>query len=150
MTEKQKAYAAARAPLKSHIPYIKAAYGYKCAFCGNTPEKDDDLEVHHIIPLADGGHDIFENVVCLCHDCHWKAHNGEIDWFDLFKLSKTEIQVFLAWSLLCDSWDLDSVGQKLESEEGLNTKKQIKDYLMGNKKYASGAHECYFPRGYDH
>lgn len=29
-----------------------------------------DLSAHHIKPRAEGGADIFENLVCLCHPCH--------------------------------------------------------------------------------
>jgi 5-methylcytosine-specific restriction endonuclease McrA len=33
-------------------------------------------EVHHIMPLAEGGHDTIENVVCLCPAHHREAHLG--------------------------------------------------------------------------
>ncbi len=34
------------------------------------------LEVHHWIPLADGGHDTIENAAALCPNCHKQAHFG--------------------------------------------------------------------------
>lgn len=34
------------------------------------------LEVHHTIPLADGGPDTLDNVVALCPNCHRKRHYG--------------------------------------------------------------------------
>jgi len=34
------------------------------------------LEVHHSIPLADGGEDTVENAVAVCPNCHRKAHHG--------------------------------------------------------------------------
>lgn len=34
------------------------------------------LEVHHVIPLAQGGEDSLENVVAICPNCHRKAHYG--------------------------------------------------------------------------
>ncbi|PFL57175.1 endonuclease [Bacillus cereus] len=34
------------------------------------------LEVHHVIPLAQGGEDSVENAVGLCPNCHRKAHYG--------------------------------------------------------------------------
>ncbi len=34
------------------------------------------LEVHHIVPLADGGNDTVENAVALCPNCHRKRHYG--------------------------------------------------------------------------
>ena len=35
---------------------------------------DPFLETHHIIPLAEGGPDIIENVATLCPNCHRKMH----------------------------------------------------------------------------
>ena len=34
------------------------------------------LEVHHVLPLADGGADTVENTLALCPNCHRKAHFG--------------------------------------------------------------------------
>ncbi|MBB1125910.1 HNH endonuclease [Thiospirillum jenense] len=34
------------------------------------------LEVHHIIPLKEGGEDTIDNVVALCPNCHRKRHYG--------------------------------------------------------------------------
>ena len=34
------------------------------------------LEVHHRIPLADGGDDTVANAIALCPNCHRKAHFG--------------------------------------------------------------------------
>ncbi|CAN0604767.1 unnamed protein product, partial [Ectocarpus sp. 12 AP-2014] len=34
------------------------------------------LEVHHIIPLAESGHDAVENTMALCPNCHREAHFG--------------------------------------------------------------------------
>lgn len=45
-------------------PFIRASNG--------TPY----LEVHHILPLAQGGDDTVENAQALCPNCHRKAHFG--------------------------------------------------------------------------
>lgn len=37
------------------------------------------LEVHHIIPLSEGGMDVLENTAALCPNCHREAHFG-IRW----------------------------------------------------------------------
>ena len=56
--------------------YAKYRDGYKCRACGRSKFKDGArLEVHHIIRKADGGTDVPENVVTLCHDCHDAHHN---------------------------------------------------------------------------
>ena len=34
------------------------------------------VETHHIIPLAEGGYDIENNVVALCPNHHREAHYG--------------------------------------------------------------------------
>jgi hypothetical protein len=54
----------------------------RCAGC-NLPAPFDRradgspyLEVHHKIPLAEGGEDTVENAVALCPNCHRKAHYG--------------------------------------------------------------------------
>lgn len=57
----------------------------KCDHCGNTAPfirkttRKPYLEVHHIIPLAEGGYDELENTMALCPNCHREAHLG-IDW----------------------------------------------------------------------
>ncbi len=42
--------------------------GY-CARC-NQPFAAGHLEVDHTTPLADGGHDTFDNIQLLCTPCH--------------------------------------------------------------------------------
>lgn len=37
------------------------------------------LEIHHRIPLAEGGEDTLENVIALCPNCHRESHFGK-DW----------------------------------------------------------------------
>lgn len=49
--------AAMRAVLRSHT---------ECELCGSTR----NLEAHHIIPIAVGGIDTEENILCVCKKCH--------------------------------------------------------------------------------
>jgi len=48
--------------------------------CKHALFKRDDgspyLEVHHIIPLAEGGDDTLRNAAALCPMCHREAHHG--------------------------------------------------------------------------
>ncbi len=52
----------------------------RCKDCGFTPRgiygnAHSWLEVHHIIPLSDGGSNSLENLITLCKKCHIKRHN---------------------------------------------------------------------------
>lgn len=47
--------------------------GGACLRC----EAEDDLEIHHIIPVNEGGEKEDENLAALCESCHKKAHGGE-------------------------------------------------------------------------
>ena len=51
------------------------------------------IEVHHIKRRIEGGTNHPSNLVCLCHDCHMKHHNGEI------KLKKFNVSQKSAQSL---------------------------------------------------
>jgi hypothetical protein len=45
----------------------------RCEFCG---EKSDHLEVHHIVPRAEGGPNIARNLIVLCPEDHRKADDA--------------------------------------------------------------------------
>jgi HNH endonuclease len=51
--------------------------GYRCAIpiCAATV----GLEVHHIVEVAKGGQDEFDNLILLCANCHSRVTKGEID-----------------------------------------------------------------------
>lgn len=51
---------------------VTELYGAKCVNCGSG----DEVEFHHIVPIALGGRDIPSNVVPLCYTCHKAAHTG--------------------------------------------------------------------------
>ena len=67
---------------------IKDQVGRSCANCGAT----DDLQYHHIVPLALGGNDIVSNMVCLCARCHWVIHQGAEPTFDHGECVKAGIE----------------------------------------------------------
>ena len=50
---------------------ISRLYGYVCLNCGS----DTDIELHHIVPLCNGGRNEARNIVPLCCECHCKAHD---------------------------------------------------------------------------
>ncbi len=51
-----------------------AERGGKCEMCGY--ENYNILQIHHIIPKADGGTDESRNLMILCPNCHMEEHHG--------------------------------------------------------------------------
>lgn len=41
-----------------------------CKHCGDAGKMVPATQVHHIIPLAGGGTNSFDNLMGLCHSCH--------------------------------------------------------------------------------
>lgn len=70
---------------------VKSLYNYRSQICGdvilrygwhqNMDRKEEwkylSSDVHHILPLSDGGPDDRRNMLCLCPTCHRKFHSGE-------------------------------------------------------------------------
>lgn len=82
--------------LKATLKYL---YDFRCTVCGSTiyhfgwnskmTRKNQwrylSADVHHILPLSKGGPDSFENMICLCPNCHRRFHTGE---FELKEIGK--------------------------------------------------------------
>jgi HNH endonuclease/EVE domain len=70
-----------RDPLVIAIAKVRAEFQCEVAGCAhpsfNGKDRKPYREVHHIQPLADGGVDTIDNVVCLCPSHHREAHFGE-------------------------------------------------------------------------
>jgi hypothetical protein len=64
--------------IKVRVYVLKRANGICEAHEGPAPFIDDRgrpfLEVHHVVPLAEGGPDTVENAAALCPDCHRAQH----------------------------------------------------------------------------
>lgn len=60
----------------------KVLVEFKCEVPGcehpsfQTDANEPYVEAHHIIPLADGGEDTLENLICICPTHHAEAHLG--------------------------------------------------------------------------
>ena len=72
------------------------ANGY-CELCGNkapfiSKNGEPFLEVHHIVPLAEGGSDTITNTVALCPNCHRRMHqlNDKNDVIKLLEIHKCQ------------------------------------------------------------
>lgn len=48
--------------------------GKQCQNCGRG--KNVNLEVHHVVPIKDGGGNVLSNLITLCRDCHSAIHNS--------------------------------------------------------------------------
>ena len=70
-----------RNPLVVAIAKMRAGSKCEVAHCAHDLFTDADdrpyCEIHHIIPLFEGGADDIENVVCLCPAHHREAHFGK-------------------------------------------------------------------------
>lgn len=59
---------------------LKEAGGICEMCCQPAPFMRDDgspyLEVHHLLPLAEGGSDSIDNTIALCPNCHRRLHFG--------------------------------------------------------------------------
>lgn len=60
---------------KSIPPSIKDEIRERDGGCVRC-EDEEDLTLHHIIPLSQGGMNAKSNYAMLCDDCHIKAHAG--------------------------------------------------------------------------
>jgi 5-methylcytosine-specific restriction endonuclease McrA len=55
-----------------------------CQLCGC---QSDFLEVHHKIPVKDGGYTEMENLISLCYECHrTKRHNQKLKYIEINKI----------------------------------------------------------------
>lgn len=52
-------------------PHLIRDQGGLCAYCGFPLKRTD---VHHIVPVAEGGGDQFSNLVAVHPDCHRRLH----------------------------------------------------------------------------
>ena len=59
---------------KSVEEYVIARQGGRCACCGKPID-----DIHHIVPVSEGGSDGPENRLGLCRECHHLHHIGELD-----------------------------------------------------------------------
>lgn len=68
---------------------VHKKYGFACTNCGEvfcqTHESGVDIprfygHVHHIVPLHEGGLDVFKNLTLLCEDCHKAVHGGRVKY----------------------------------------------------------------------
>jgi len=54
------------------VKKLREKYNNRCAECGG----DENLQIHHIVPIKDGGDNAFENLLLLCDVCHRNKHRS--------------------------------------------------------------------------
>jgi hypothetical protein len=62
---------------------VKEKYNNQCAMCAHRA-----FHVHHVMPRARGGRNVFTNGLLLCADCHREVHSDEKllkYWIEQFK-----------------------------------------------------------------
>ena len=79
LTQQQSTYAASKHKNSTNWLIIKEEvfekYGRKCVNCGTT----ENIDVHHKIPLSEGGTNSLENLVPLCRNCHEELHRFKFE-----------------------------------------------------------------------
>ncbi|MBY4945230.1 EVE domain-containing protein [Cupriavidus respiraculi] len=70
-----------RNPLVIALAKLRSKGQCEVPECSHPPflTKDGNpyIEVHHLTPLSEGGHDTIENVVCVCANHHRECHYGQ-------------------------------------------------------------------------
>ena len=54
--------------------FMKNKIGNICKIC----QEKESLDRHHIIPIANGGVSIKENIIGICRKCHSEIHHFEV------------------------------------------------------------------------
>lgn len=62
--------------------------GKRCGNCGS----ENNIQYHHIVPLAKGGNDILSNIAPLCEDCHRLVHGRHSSGISHSELTKLGIE----------------------------------------------------------
>ena len=63
----------------------------QCYICGST----QNLQLHHIIPLSNGGDNRLTNILTLCGECHGKVHNNNGLKIAREKISEKKKAIFI-------------------------------------------------------
>lgn len=62
--------------------------------CGNCHRSSVPLEVHHVVPISQGGSHQLSNLVALCPQCHLAAHGEDmaprVRWYTNGQLNQDE------------------------------------------------------------
>jgi len=62
----------------SKLYKIASNQKWKCPLCGEPLFNDEEIDVHHIVPVAEGGTDDMENLQHLHTACHKQVHKTQV------------------------------------------------------------------------
>jgi RNA-directed DNA polymerase len=62
----------------SKLHTIAANQNWKCPECGEPLFNEEEIETHHIVPVAEGGTDDVENLQHLHKPCHKQVHKTQV------------------------------------------------------------------------
>lgn len=88
--------------------------GYECTRCGTS---DDQLHVHHIKPISEGGSHSPKNLKTLCHSCHEDVHGHRIP---TKSEDSTNSNSLLKKALWLPAWELENTDEEVDIEEIFN------------------------------
>ena len=102
---------------------IEKYCGNVCVNCGT----DQNIEYHHIVPVANGGRNVLTNMVALCHECHLKAHGKlkRVSDADFSRAGRKGIEKPENADDLIQKYLTGKIGMK-EIKQGLNLKSNWK------------------------
>jgi RNA-directed DNA polymerase len=59
----------------SKLEQVAKKQNWKCPLCGQPLFNSEEIETHHIVPVAEGGSDDSENLIHLHRMCHQQVHS---------------------------------------------------------------------------
>ena len=59
----------------SKYEQVAQQQSWKCPVCGDRRFNSEEIETHHIVPVAEGGTDDTENLMHLHRACHQQVHS---------------------------------------------------------------------------
>lgn len=77
-------------PLETRYEILKRD-NYSCALCVEFDDGEfSKMQIHHIVPVSEGGNDEESNLITLCFDCHKNLHNS--GWEQYVKVLQQSVE----------------------------------------------------------
>ena len=79
--------------------------GFRCQYCGLTPQDNIKLSVDHIYPVSKGGSNDAHNLITSCQACNSGKHNKILDRPNLLRYWDVANAVTLDFNEAKELWD---------------------------------------------